>query len=121
MPTINVQDGIVRWNLNPPPYVSQTAHKLSFLDAVEKASDVLRTNYVTQKESLIVSRSVRALIVSLPQFTARDPECVGKCIKLGIVARRMVLLDDEMKEDRAVLDNGVKKAEILIENVPNQS
>ena len=104
--------GRIQWTTTPPQGVVYSTHKFSFADAIEAASNLLRTQYVTEEERLIVGREARALIVTLPWFISREPAKDGELVYLGELSRRKVFLDEKLSGDGAKLVNGAKSVAI---------
>lgn len=116
----------VIWCSIAPAGVAQVAHNMSFVEAVEKASTLLRTDYSEQEEKLIIGVNLRAMLTTIPQFDYHGssnsdcfllPKIDGK-IWLGTLSRRRKVLLDLSKEmdDLAYLDNGREKACIKVVN-----
>lgn len=112
--------GHVSWDHTPPPGVCYQTHKFSFLDAVEIASNMLRTDYAIQPERLVVGRDARCVIITLPMFISAEPVREGTYTRLGVVGRRAVLLDDRPCFDsEALLVGSSKEVKITLIGCPH--
>jgi hypothetical protein len=64
---------IVTWRSTAPRGVNYQTHKFSLLDALETASQFLGTDYVAQREQLLVGGEAYKIIKTLPQFIIKMP------------------------------------------------
>ena len=108
----------VFWNSSPPEGMARMTHKFSFLDAIERASVLMRTNPSEDKEELIVGTELKALIVLLPMFIQEDitdglfPKA-GNLTKLGRLGHRNVLYDISEKMDKLGCLRSTKRCALL--------
>jgi hypothetical protein len=110
----------VQWSATPPSNTGFQAHKFSFLDIVERASEVLHTDLTKDQEYLVAGSYVARLVVTLPQFRVEGggtlktlpkmnvnghKNVVAKIGEVGGLVNRAVYLDRDMPWDEAELIN----------------
>lgn len=108
----------IQWNHEPPPGISWATHKFTLIDAIEQASNTIDTDYVRQREFIIVGRQGRVVLATLPHFVSGHnacelcPEVDGKAL-IGSIGHRQVLFDrDPAMNDKIIVTN--KKSECPI-------
>jgi hypothetical protein len=117
-------DGAVSWTVTPPPGIGFQTHKFSILDAVERGSALLRTDYRKHVETIIVGSDARAIVATLPHLITAmrnndgtmmvDAEGNGKVGKIG--DREIVYALDLEHNQMVVANSAGKKCLITLTN-----
>ena len=119
--TVDKEKKEVRWNINSCIRgLAPSSHKFSLLDAIEHASFLLETDYVTEAETVTVGSTGRLVVETLPQLLMRSsadglmPSEDGKGV-IGTIGRRTFYWKkDPALTDLIVVENPRTKATVII-------
>ena len=108
------------WCSTPMRGVSWQTHKFSLLDAVEMASNLIKTDYAKESEEIITGAEGRAILATLPHTVLQDANEQGLLptdqglVVVGKVTNRKILFDPSMPANEIKIRNSGGRTAVVI-------
>jgi hypothetical protein len=110
----------VAWCSTPPKGLGWQTHKFSLLDAIETASNLIKTDYAKESEEIITGREGRVIFTTLPHTVLQEANEQGLLptdrglVVVGKVTNRKILFDPSMPANEIKLCNSGGRTAVII-------